>query len=150
MPMQVNDATRTERGTGGTRSYSGGRVTRAAWAWQAWRVSETAPARTWLTIPDVSEQLSSTPGRVRKMIEDHHLLAVRRDKTLVIPAVFIRDGEPLPELRGTIFVLQDMGFSPEESMDWLLEVEDSLGVAPIDALLAGRKAEVRRIAQALG
>ena len=84
------------------------------------------------------------------MIEDHHLLAVRRDKTLVIPSVFIRDGEPLPELRGTIFVLQDMGFSPEEAMDWLLEVEDSLGVAPIDALLAGRKAEVRRIAQALG
>ena len=148
--MQVNDATRTNPAARRTRRYPGARVTRGAWAWQAWHVSETAPARTWLTIPDVSEQLSSTPGRVRKMVEDHHLLAVRRDKTLVIPAVFIRDGEPLPELRGTIFVLQDMGFSPEESMDWLLEVEDSLGVAPIDALLAGRKAEVRRIAQALG
>jgi len=150
MQMQVNDATRTEARARRSRRHPVARVTRDAWAWQAWHVSETAPARTWLTIPDVSEQLSSTPGRVRKMIEDHHLLAIRRDKTLVIPSVFIRDGEPLPELRGTIFVLQDMGFSPEESMAWLLEAEDSLGAAPIDALLAGRKAEVRRIAQALG
>ncbi|WP_085485247.1 Rv2175c family DNA-binding protein [Agreia pratensis] len=113
-------------------------------------MSETAPARTWLTIPDVSERLSSTPGRVRKLIEEHHLLAVRRDKALVIPDVFIQNGEPMPELRGTLLVLQDMRFSPEESMQWLLEVDDSLGVAPIDALLAGRKAEVRRVAQALG
>jgi hypothetical protein len=112
-------------------------------------VSENAPARTWLTIPDLAEQLGATPGRVRKMIEDHALLAVRRDKILVVPADFIRDGEPLPELRGTIVVLHDSGFSPDETMEWLLEPEDSLGAAPIDALRAGRKAEVRRVAQAL-
>jgi hypothetical protein len=34
-------------------------------------------------------------------------------------------------------------------MEWLLEPDDSLGVAPITALRAGRKAEVRRVAQAL-
>ncbi|CAD5997458.1 protein of unknown function [Agreia sp. COWG] len=83
------------------------------------------------------------------MIEEHSLLAIRREKVLVIPSVFLRDDEPLPELRGTVVVLQDSGFSPDESMQWLLEVEESLGVAPIDALLAGRKAEVRRVAQAL-
>ncbi len=77
------------------------------------------------------------------------MLAIRRDKVLVVPDVFVRDGEPLPELRGTIIVLLDSGFTVDESMRWLLEVEDSLGVAPIDALLAGRKAEVRRVAQAL-
>lgn len=83
------------------------------------------------------------------MIEEHSLLAIRRDKVLVVPDVFVRDGEPLPELRGTIVVLLDSGFAPDEAMQWLLEVEESLGVAPIDALLAGRKAEVRRVAQAL-
>ncbi|WP_374947588.1 Rv2175c family DNA-binding protein [Agreia sp.] len=112
-------------------------------------MSENAPARTWLTIPDVAELFGSTPGRVRKLIEEHSLLAIRRDKVLVVPDVFVRDGEPLPELRGTIIVLLDSGFTVDESMRWLLEVEDSLGVAPIDALLAGRKAEVRRVAQAL-
>jgi len=112
-------------------------------------VSENTPARTWLTIPDVAEIFGSTPGRVRKMIEEHSLLATRRDKVLVVPDVFIRDGEPLPELKGTIIVLLDSGFVPDEAMQWLLEEEESLGVAPIDALLAGRKAEVRRVAQAL-
>ncbi|MDN4639498.1 Rv2175c family DNA-binding protein [Agreia sp. PsM10] len=112
-------------------------------------MSENTPVRTWLTIPDVAELLGSTPGRVRKQIEEHSLLAIRRDKVLVVPEVFLRDGEPLPELKGTIIVLLDSGFSPDESMQWLLEEEESLGVAPIDALLAGRKAEVRRVAQAL-
>lgn len=122
---------------------------RPAGSWQACPVSENTPARTWLTIPDVADLFGSTPGRVRKMIEEHSLLAIRRDKVLVVPDVFVRDGEPLPELRGTIIVLLDSGFSADESMQWLLEEEESLGVAPIDALLAGRKAEVRRVAQAL-
>jgi hypothetical protein len=34
-------------------------------------------------------------------------------------------------------------------MHWLLNEEEALGAAPIDALRAGRKAEVRRVAQAL-
>ena len=35
-------------------------------------------------------------------------------------------------------------------MNWLLNEEDSLGTTPVAALQAGRKAEVRRVAQALG
>lgn len=67
-----------------------------------------------------------------------------------MPELFIRDGEPLPELKGTLIVLTDSGFSDDEAMNWLLNEEESLGVAPITALRAGRKAEVRRVAQALG
>ncbi len=89
-------------------------------------------------------------GRVRRLIEDRHLLAVRRDGVLQVPAVFLEGDAPLSELRGTIFVLADDGFTDEQAMQWLLEVDDSLGTAPIDALRAGRKAEVRRVAQALG
>ena len=40
-------------------------------------------------------------------------------------------------------------YTDDEAMRWMLTPEDSLGVAPIDALRSGRKAEVRRVAQAL-
>jgi hypothetical protein len=105
--------------------------------------------RTWLTIPDLVDLLGIGVGRVRRLIEDRHLLAVRVDGVLRVPADFISDGEPLSELRGTLILLADAGFSDEEAMTWLLGEDDSLGIAPIDALLAGRKAEVRRVAQAL-
>jgi hypothetical protein len=104
----------------------------------------------WLTIPDLVERLGLTQGRVRRLIEDRHLLAVRRNGVLQVPAAFLEGDAPLTELRGTIFVLADDGFTDDQAMQWLLEVDDSLGAAPIDALRAGRKAEVRRVAQALG
>jgi hypothetical protein len=105
--------------------------------------------RTWLTVPDLVDTLGLGVGRVRRLIEDRHLLAVRRDGALTVPADFIVDGAPMSELRGTLIVLGDAGFDDDEAMHWLLSTEDSLGVAPIDALRAGRKAEVRRVAQAL-
>lgn len=103
----------------------------------------------WLTIPDLVEILGLSVGRVRRLLEDRSLLATRVDGVLRVPDLFLRDGEPLPELRGTLIVLADSGFSDEGAMNWLLSEEESLGIAPIDALLAGRKAEVRRVAQAL-
>ena len=104
----------------------------------------------WLTVPDLVELLDLSQSRVRRLIEDRHLLAVRRDNILSVPAVFLRDNEPLHELRGTLFVLADSGFSDDEAMDWLLTEDESLGVSPIEALRSGRKTEVRRVAQALG
>jgi hypothetical protein len=112
-------------------------------------MSDSSPARTWLTMPELVEILGVSPSRVRRLIEDKHLLGARRDGVLTVPADFIKDGEPLPELRGTLILLQDVGFTDDEAMAWMTEPEDSLGVAPIDALLAGRKTEVRRVAQAL-
>ena len=64
-------------------------------------------------------------------------------------ASFLRDDAPLPELHGTAVVLADAGFSDAEALEWLLGEEDSLGTSPIAALRAGRKSEVRRVAQAL-
>lgn len=112
-------------------------------------MNEHVQATEWLTIPDLVDQLGLGVSRVRRLIEDRHLAAKRIDGVLKVPAVFLRDGEPLPELRGTLVVLADNGFGEEDAVDWLLEEEESLGTAPIEALRSGRKAEVRRVAQAL-
>ena len=82
-------------------------------------------------------------------MDEKHLIGSRRAGALRVPAVFLVDGHPLASLRGTIIVLQDAGFSDDEAIDWLLSEEDSIGSAPIDALRAGRKSEVRRVAQTL-
>ncbi|GAA1445197.1 Rv2175c family DNA-binding protein [Leifsonia poae] len=113
-------------------------------------MTEQAPAREWLTIPDLVDALGLGVSRVRRLIEDKHLAAKRIDGVLKVPADFLRDGEPLTELRGTLIVLGDAGFDNDEAVDWLIEDDEILGTAPIDALRSGRKAEVRRVAQALG
>jgi hypothetical protein len=112
-------------------------------------VTET-PDVTWLTIPDLTEILGLKVSQVRRLIEDRSLLARRIDGVWKVPELFIVDGEPMHELKGTLVVLADAGFSDDEAMNWLLSDEQSLGTTPIAALLAGRKAEVRRVAQALG
>ena len=116
--------------------------------WHSGGVTDS-PDRTWLTIPDLVEILGVSQSRVRRLLEERVLLAARVDGTLKVPSDFLLDGEPLGDLRGTIVVLGDSGFSDDEAMRWLLNVDDTLGVAPIDALRAGRKSEVRRVAQAL-
>ncbi|MBX9717504.1 MAG: DNA-binding protein [Microbacteriaceae bacterium] len=93
--------------------------------------------------------LDLSPGKVHRLIEDRHILAVRRDRVLVVPEEFVQEGEPLKDLRGTLILLADDGFTDDEAMDWMLTVNELLGVSPISALRAGRKAEVRRVAQAL-
>lgn len=112
-------------------------------------MTDLVSSRAWLTVPDLVDLLGVTPGRVRRLIEDRHLAGMRIDGVLKVPADFLRDGQPLSELRGTLIVLADVGFENDDAIRWLLEPEASLGAAPIDALRAGRKAEVRRIAQAL-
>lgn len=103
----------------------------------------------WLTIPELVERLEQTPSRIRRLIDDRHLLATKVDGVLKVPASFIREDGPVPELHGTAMVLADAGFTDAEALEWLLAEEDSLGTTPIAALRAGRKSEVRRVAQAL-
>ncbi len=118
-------------------------------SWQALLVTET-PDVPWLTIPDLTDMLGVKVSQVRRLIEDRALLASRIDGAWKVPAAFIVNGEPVPELKGTLTVLGDSGFTDDEALRWLLNTDESLGVSPIAALTAGRKAEVRRVAQALG
>jgi hypothetical protein len=110
-------------------------------------VSEDA----WLPLPDVAERLGTDVGKVRRMVQDKVLVAVRRGERNVwsVHEDLIKDGAPLPELKGTLVLLADAGFSDEEAVSWLFEDDPSLPGTPVDALRAGRKTEIRRRAQAL-
>lgn len=103
----------------------------------------------WLTLPDLVELLDEPLGRVRRLLDEQYLVGSRRDGVLRVPSVFIVDGRPLSSLRGTVIVLHDAGFDADETIDWLLTPEETIGLAPIEALLAGRKSEVRRVAATL-
>nr|WP_237465487.1 Rv2175c family DNA-binding protein [Leucobacter luti] len=95
------------------------------------------------------ELFALTPGKIRRLIEDHQLAAVRVDGVLCVPTEFVQDDHPLPPLRGTLLVLLDAGFSDDEAVEWLMTENEELGERPIDSLLAGRKSAVRRATQAL-
>lgn len=103
----------------------------------------------WLTLNQLVEVLDQPIGRVRRLIDESYLVGSRRDGTFKVPSVFILEAEPLSSLRGTLIVLHDAGFSDDEAIDWLLAHEESIGRPPIESLRAGRKSEVRRVAQAL-
>lgn len=118
--------------------------------WQSLVVDETlANVSGWLTVPEVAEKLGVPLGRVRRLIEDHHLISIKRDGVQYIPTDVIASGEPLASLHGTLVVLMDAGFSLDESIKWLYTANDVLGQTPMAALVAGKKSEIRRLAQAL-
>lgn len=120
--------------------------------WNSGRVNaESAPRieTTWLSLPELVDILGEPLGRVRKLLDEHYLIGSRRDGAVKVPAVFLKDDRPLSSLRGTVIVLHDAGFSDDEAIDWLLTADETIGVAPIEALQAGRKSEVRRVARTL-
>lgn len=105
----------------------------------------------WLTLPDVAELMGLDVGKVRRLVQEGYLVGVRRGERTVfsVPAALLKDGQPLPELRGTLSVLADAGFDDVASLLWLFTPDDSLPGTPVDALRAGSKTEIRRRAQAL-
>jgi hypothetical protein len=106
----------------------------------------------WLPLPDVAELLGLDVGRVRRLLQDRVLVAVRRGDrgVLCVPAELVTDGVPLPDLKGTLTVLSDCGYTDEEALRWLFTPDDSLPGTPVSNLRSGRKTEVRRRAQAMG
>ena len=105
----------------------------------------------WLAVPEVADLIGTDAGRVRRMLQDRQLVGLRRGepRTLQVPAALLKDDQPLSELRGTLVVLADAGYSDEEALRWLFSPDDTLPGSPVDALREGRKTEVRRRAQAL-
>jgi hypothetical protein len=101
----------------------------------------------WLPVPDVAERLGLRLSAVRQLVEDRELLALRigERRVVAVPARFV---EPtvMPYLRGTFTVLADGGMDDAEIVEWLFTPDPTLPVegAPVDALAAGHKTEVRR------
>ncbi|MEO0023888.1 MAG: hypothetical protein RL196_329 [Actinomycetota bacterium] len=118
--------------------------------WQSLLVTDSlANVSAWLTVPDAADLLGEPLGRVRRLIEEHTLIGVKRDGVMMIPADCIQNGEALPSIRGTIHVLLDSGFTTEGAIEWLYTDEPTLGKTPMAALLDGQKTQIRRLAQAL-
>ncbi len=113
----------------------------------AWCVSE------WLSVPECAEVLGVPLSRVREMLRERYLVAVRRgeNNAVYLPAGQIIDGDDGPEVlatvRGTIIVLADAGLSDDVIVEWLMSVKEELGESPLDALRSGKRAPVRRLAQ---
>lgn len=103
----------------------------------------------YVTIPQLCERWGLTPSKIRRLIEERYLAAVRVDGVLSIPADFARGDEPLNSLRGTLLALGDAGFSDDEAIAWLFAENEELDGTPVASLLNGRKSAVRRATQSL-
>jgi len=101
------------------------------------------------TVPEVAEALDVPVTRVRQLIRDRRLLAVRHDGVLRIPADFVQGGQVLKGLPGLLTVLFDAGYDEESALRWLFETDDSLPGTPVQALRENRGREVHRRAQAM-
>jgi hypothetical protein len=105
----------------------------------------------WLTLPEAGELLGVGVNRVRQLVTDRQLLAVRRgeNRALMIPADFVQDGRVLKGLPGVLTLLADAKYEADEALRWLY-TDDDLPGSPVDALVGNRGTEVKRRAQALG
>lgn len=104
----------------------------------------------WLPLSEVARRLGITMGRAKQLLKDRKLIGVRREAgEPQVPAAFIRNGEIIKGLPGTLTVLADSGYDEVESLRWLFTPDDSLPGAPVEAIAAGRHTEVKRRAQAL-
>ena len=118
--------------------------------WQSLPVTDIfSSVSKWLSVAEAAELLGLPAGKVNRLIQEHSLIAIKREGVPKIPVEIIVDGEPLHSLKGTVSVLLDAGFSIDSACEWLYTENDSLDTTPIAALLAGRRAEIRRLAQAL-
>jgi Rv2175c C-terminal domain of unknown function/DNA-binding protein Rv2175c, wHTH domain len=113
--------------------------------------SATSLVDTWLTLSETAAELGTSPSRVRQLLREHQLAAVRLQAVgePSVPAAFIADGQIVKGLPGTLTVLADHGLTDAEAVEWLFTADDSLPGRPIDALREDRGREVRRRAQVI-
>jgi Rv2175c C-terminal domain of unknown function/DNA-binding protein Rv2175c, wHTH domain len=126
-------------------------------SWQAEIVTEIDKRTdnlvpSWLPLPDVADRLGIDVNRVRQLVRERQLIAVRRSEhnVLEVPEAFIDGGKVLKGLPGTLTLLADNGFADDEALRWLFTEDTSLPGSPVIALREHRGTEVKRRAQALG
>ena len=103
-----------------------------------------------LSTQETADALGVSANKVRQMLRDGHLIAVRRKGELFVPSAFLVKDGIAKGLAGTITVLTDSGFSRTEMLRWLFAEDTSLpGGNPINALRTSHHTEVKRRAQAM-
>ncbi len=113
-------------------------------------------------LPTVSDLLGIPVTKVHQQLRDGQLIAVRRNRVLVVPKLFFDDnGHVVKPLPGLLVVLRDGGYHDTEIVRWLFTPDESLTVTtdgsaervpnarPVDALHSHQAREVLRRAQAL-
>jgi hypothetical protein len=105
----------------------------------------------WLTLRQTADRLGVSPNKVRQMVREHQLVALRHGdaREPEVPAEMLTEQAVVKGLPGTLTVLADAGYDAEESVRWLFTADESLPGRPIDALRDNHGSEVRRRAQAL-
>lgn len=104
----------------------------------------------WITLPEAAEAMRLDVLKVRQLLREDKLLAVRPDGgPLRIPnALLTQEGHIVKSLPQVITLLRDNKYSDEEAIRWLFTAEESLPGTPIQALIDNRGTEVKRRAQA--
>ncbi len=103
-----------------------------------------------MTLPDVAERLEVPVTRIKQLVRDGSLLAVRHEGNLRVPAELVADDNVLKHLPGVLTLLHDAGYNDEEALRWLYTEDESLPGVPAEALAGPLATEVKRRAQALG
>ncbi|GGU79130.1 hypothetical protein GCM10010260_09610 [Streptomyces filipinensis] len=144
-PRPTGDTTRRRR----HRDRTGGAPTLEAVTEIDAKIDALVPA--WLTLPDIAEQFGVEVTRVRQLVKEGQLIAVRRgeNRALHVPAAFIDGDKVVKGLSGTLTLLRDDGFTVEEMIEWLFTPDPTLPGTPAQALSENRGTEVKRRAQAL-
>lgn len=108
-------------------------------------------ATDWLTLPDLAEQIGEPLTKIRDWIRERRLIVVERGTPPIksVPAEFVANGELIKGLFGALTVLADAGYSPEESMRWLLTDQPILPGRPVALMAEGRHHAVKRLAMTL-
>jgi hypothetical protein len=105
---------------------------------------------TCLSLPEVADRLGIPRGRIKQLLRDRKLVAIRQpDGTLGVPAAFFDGDQIIKGLHGTLTLLFDCGFDEPEMVRWLFTADETLPGTPIQAIAEHRRTEVNRRAQAL-
>jgi hypothetical protein len=120
------------------------------------------PGEAVYDLPAVADLLGIAVTKVHQQLREGHLLAVRRDGTVVVPKIFFDDtGHVVKTLPGLLVVLHDGGYHETEIVRWLFTPDPSLTIRrdgstdgqanarPVDALHSHQAREVVRRAQAM-
>jgi len=105
----------------------------------------------WFSLREVADRLGVSPNKVRQMVREHQLVALRHAdaREPEVPAEMLAGDVVVKGLSGTLTLLADAGYDGEASVRWLFTADESLPGRPIDALRENRGTEVRRRAQTL-